>query len=134
MWAKNSMYYEVQGPDNGQIVVMPAGLGGGAHYWAPTLPALAARFRVITYDQLGTGHSPAELPDGYTITDMATEAASLLDSLGVERCHFVGHALGGLIGLQLAVQRPTLLDKIVVVNGWAKTHPHTLRCFAALKS
>jgi aminoacrylate hydrolase len=128
------MHHEVHGADHGQTVVMSSGLGGAAHYWAPNLPALAARFRVITYDQSGTGRSPADLPDGYTIADMAMEVASLLESLGVTRCHFVGHALGGLIGLQLAVQQPALLDKIVVVNGWTKTHPHTLRCFAARKS
>ncbi len=73
------------------------------------------------------------VPDGYTIADMAAEVAALLEELGVARCHFIGHALGGLIGLQLAVDRPALLDRLVVVNAWAKTHPHTLRCFAIRK-
>jgi aminoacrylate hydrolase len=52
----------------------------------------------------------------------------------VTKCHFIGHALGGLIGLRLALDRPVLLDRLVVVNAWAKTHPHTLRCFSIRKS
>jgi aminoacrylate hydrolase len=68
------------------------------------------------------------------MADMANDVAGLLDSLGVTQCHFVGHALGGLIGLQLALTRPDLLDRMVLVNAWGKTHPHTLRCFAARKA
>ncbi len=54
--------------------------------------------------------------------------------LAVGTCHFIGHALGGLIGLQIALDRPDLIDRMVLVNAWAKTHPHTVRCFAARKS
>jgi aminoacrylate hydrolase len=129
------VYYEVHGRDDGApTVVLSSGLGGAAHYWTAQIPALAQHFRVIAYDQLGTGRSPGDVPEGYSIGDMAAELAGLLGELGVERCHFVGHALGGLIGLRLALDRPALLDRLVVVNAWAKTHPHTLRCFSIRKS
>lgn len=129
------MYYELHGrTDNTPTVLLSSGLGGAAHYWAPQIPALGEHFRVITYDHSGTGRSAATPPEGYAVADMAAEAASLVDRLAVEKCHFIGHALGGLIGLQLALDRPTLIDRLVVVNAWAKTHPHTLRCFAARKS
>jgi aminoacrylate hydrolase len=65
---------------------------------------------------------------------MAAEVAALLDGLHIRQTHFIGHALGGLIGLQLALDRPALLDRLVLVNAWVRTHPHTLRCFAARKS
>lgn len=128
------MHYEIHGAANTQAVLLSSGLGGAAHYWAPNIPALAAKFRVITYDQQGTGRSPGRLPDGYAIANMAGEVSRLLDQLQVQRCHFVGHALGGLIGLELALSRPDVLDRLVLVNAWAKTHPHTLRCFAARKA
>jgi aminoacrylate hydrolase len=115
-------------------VLLCSGLGGAAHYWAPHIPALAENFRVIAYDQTGTGGSPAALPPNYAVADMAAEVAGLLDELTVRKVHFIGHALGGLIGLQLAVDRPALVDRLVLVNAWAKTHPHTLRCFAARKN
>ncbi|WP_428486551.1 pyrimidine utilization protein D [Rhodopila sp.] len=130
------MHYEVHGRTDpaAPVVLLSSGLGGVAHYWTPQLPALARTFRVITYDQRGTGRSSDSLPQDYAIADMAAEAAALLDELAVETCHFIGHALGGLIGLRLALDRPALIDRLVVVNAWAKTHPHTLRCFAARKS
>jgi aminoacrylate hydrolase len=130
------MFHELHGRSDAgaPTVLLSSGLGGAAHYWAANIPALAKDFRVIAYDQSGTGRSPGSLPPGYSIADMAAEVALLLDQLGVQRTHFIGHALGGLIGLQLAVDRPALIDRLVLVNAWAKTHPHTLRCFAARKS
>ena len=115
-------------------VLLSSGLGGAAHYWAPQLAALTQDFRVIAYDQTGTGRSPGALPTNYCIANMAAEVATLLDTLHVAKTHFIGHALGGLIGLQLAADRPELIDRLVLVNAWARTHPHTLRCFAARKS
>lgn len=130
------MYHEIHGRTDAdaKTVLLSSGLGGAAHYWAPQVAALGQHFRVVAYDQQGTGRSPGALADGYSVADMANEAAALLDELAVTKCHFIGHALGGLIGLQLALSRPALLDRLVLVNAWAKTHPHTLRCFAARKS
>jgi aminoacrylate hydrolase len=128
------VYYEVYGRDDAPALVLSSGLGGAAHFWAAHLPALARDFRVIAYDQAGTGRSSAELPDGYAMAHMADELAAMLDQIGVARCHLMGHALGGLIGLQLALSRPALIDRMVMVNAWAKTHPHTKRCFAARKA
>jgi aminoacrylate hydrolase len=130
------MHYEIHGrldPD-ASTVLLSSGLGGSAHYWTPQIPALAKDFRVIAYDQTGTGRSGGTLPANYAIADMAADVATLLDRLAVTKTHFIGHALGGLIGLQLAVDRPAMVDRLVLVNAWAKTHPHTLRCFAARKS
>jgi aminoacrylate hydrolase len=130
------MYYEIHGRTDpaAATVLLSSGLGGAAHYWTPQIPALAQDFRVIAYDQTGTGRTPKALPPNYSIADMATEVTTLLHQLGVSKTHFIGHALGGLIGLQLAATHPELIDRLVLVNAWAKTHPHTLRCFAARKS
>jgi aminoacrylate hydrolase len=130
------VYHEIHGRTDADAatVLLSSGLGGAAHYWAPQIAALENDFQVIAYDQAGTGRSGGTLPPDYAIADMAAEVATLLDELGVVKAHVIGHALGGLIGLQLAVDQPALVDRLVVVNGWAKTHPHTLRCFAARKS
>jgi aminoacrylate hydrolase len=112
-------------------VVLSSGLGGAAAYWAPQLPALGTHFRVITYDHAGTGRSTGALPDSYGIADMAEDVQDILAETGTAVCHFVGHALGGLVGLELARLAPARLASLTVVNGWAKADPHTLRCFDA---
>jgi aminoacrylate hydrolase len=130
------VYFEIHGrlEADAPTVLLSSGLGGAAQYWAPQIPVLAERFRVIAYDHQGTGGSPGNLPEGYAVADMAREAGALLDELGVGRCAFIGHALGGLIGLRLAHDRPALVERLVLVNAWVKTHPHTARCFAARTS
>lgn len=110
-------------------MLLSAGLGGTAGYWAPQLEALAARFRIVAYDQAGTGRNRRELPEDHDIASMADEALAVLEATGTARCHFVGHALGGLVGLALALHTPDRLHSLTVVNGWAAATAHTKRCF-----
>lgn len=112
-------------------VLLSSGLGGAAGYWAPQLAALRARFRVITYDQAGTGRAKRDLPETYTIGAMADDVLAILDETKTSACHFVGHALGGLVGLDLARRAPERLMSLTVVNGWAAADEHTKRCFEA---
>jgi len=126
------MHYELHGnPHATQTVVLCSGLGGSAGYWAPHLAALGEHWRVLSYDQRGTGRSPAALAEYYSIADMADELLALLDSLDVEHCLFVGHALGGLVGLQMALQRPGFIRRLVLINAWAAPNAHSARCFDA---
>jgi pimeloyl-ACP methyl ester carboxylesterase len=112
-------------------VLLSAGLGGTAGYWTPQLAALRERYRVVAYDQAGTGRNRRDLPADHSIAQMADEVLAVLDATGTAVCHFVGHALGGLAGLDLAVRRSGRLQSLTVVNGWAAAHAHTRRCFEA---
>jgi aminoacrylate hydrolase len=112
-----------------EVVLFSSGLGGAAAFWAPQVEAFGTRFRVVTYDQRGTGADRSRLPECYTIADMADEVAALLDRLGISSCHFVGHALGGAIGLEFARRHSGRLQRLAVVNGWARLDSHTERCF-----
>jgi len=85
-------------------IVLSAGLGGMGGFWRPQYDMLAASYRVISYDQRGTGANKEPLPDNYTIGHMADDVVSILDQAGVSKCHFMGHALGGLVGLDLALR------------------------------
>lgn len=130
------MYYQLLGNDdpNAPTLVFSSGLGGSAQFWQPQLPVLPAHFRVLVYDQLGTGRSPADLPEDYSIGHMAQELKQLLDELDIRRCHLIGHALGGLVALQLALTHPEYLQSQVLINAWSEPNPHSLRCFAIRKS
>lgn len=130
------MYHEILGRQEADAptLVLSSGLGGSARFWGPQLPVLTDLYRVVVYDQAGSGRSPATLADDYTIGHMARELLALLDSLHVQRCHFMGHALGGLVGLELALQRPQLLQSQVLINAWSSPNPHSARCFAVRKN
>ena len=121
-----------EGPrPDAETVLLSAGLGGAAGYWTPQLAALTARYRVITYDQAGTGRARRELPEDHSIEAMADEVLAILDAAKTDACHLVGHALGGLVGLDLARRMPKHLRSLTVVNGWARADDHTKRCFEA---
>jgi len=123
------LHHSLTGPPGAPVLLLSSGLGGSGSYWAEHLEALGSAFRVITYDQRGTGRSAATLERPTSIAAMAEDAARLLDHLGVQECGVIGHALGGLIGLALAAACPGLVSRLVVVNGWLAAHDHTRRCF-----
>lgn len=125
------MYYKILGKKNAdaETVVLSSGLGGSGGFWQPQLAMLAEHFRVVVYDQHGTGISQGTVPAGYRMEDMADELAGMLSELEISRCHLVGHALGGIIGLHLALRYPALLQSLVVINGWTKLDSQTRRCF-----
>ena len=118
----------LQNPD-APTLVLSSGLGGVAGFWQPQLAALTARYRVVIYDQRGTGRSADSLPEGYSMAMMAAELAAALAQHGILRFSLIGHALGGLMGMQLALDYPERIERIAVINGWLTLHPHTRRCF-----
>lgn len=105
------MYYEVRG--RGKPLLLLSGLNSDSTSWAGVRPALEKRFKVIVFDNRGSGRSTVP-PGPYTIRDMASDAAALLDALGISRCGVVGHSMGGYIAQQLAADRPGLVDGLVL--------------------
>lgn len=125
------MHLEIQGltAEDAPTLVLASGLGGVAGFWQPQLAALTPHYRVVTYDQRGTGRSADTLPGGYSMTMMAAELAEALEQHGIQHYDIIGHALGGLIGLQLALDFPQRVERVVVINGWLSLDAHTQRCF-----
>lgn len=123
------IHWEEHGQPGGPPILLSSGLGGAGSYWQPNLAALGTRHRVITYDHRGTGRSDRHVPGDLTVEAMAADVIGLMDAIGLDTSTFIGHALGGHIGLALALSAPERLDRLVVINGWAKLDPHTARCF-----
>ncbi|WP_407927949.1 pyrimidine utilization protein D [Belnapia arida] len=123
------MKYRLTGQPDGEVVVLSAGLGGGAGFWAPQVPTLETQFRVLHYDHRGTGANRAALPEGYSIGHMADDVLEILDDAECPTAHILGHALGGLVGLELARRAPARVGRLVLVNAWAQADRHTARCF-----
>ncbi len=70
--------------------------------WAPQTSHFSNSYRCITFDNRGLGSS-SSADQGFTVESLARDAIAIMDASGVERAHVVGHSLGGLIALQLAL-------------------------------
>lgn len=123
------LWYDWHGPEDGEVLILSPGLGGSADYWRPNLSTFAEHFRVLLYDHRGTGRSDRAMPEKVTVEAMARDLLGLMDAIALERAHILGHAAGGLIGLAFALLAPKRLNRLVIINGWARLDPYTARCF-----
>ncbi len=106
--------HRINGPDGAPVVVLSNSLGASMEMWAPQVPALSVRFRVLRYDQRGHGGSPAP-PGPYDIPDLAQDVLDLLDRHAIERGHFCGLSLGGMTGMWLAANAPERIGRLVLL-------------------
>ena len=114
--------HTVAGPEDAPVVVLSNSLGATRAMWDPQVPALAERYRVVSYDTRGHGASPA--PAGpYTLDDLVDDVLALLDRVGAERAHVVGLSLGGMTALRLAAREPQRVHRLAVLCTSAKTEP-----------
>jgi 3-oxoadipate enol-lactonase len=114
--------YTVDGAADAPVVVLSNSLGATRAMWDPQVPALADRYRVVTYDARGHGDSPAP-PGPYRLDDLVDDLVTLLDEVGAERAHVAGLSLGGMTALRLAAREPELVDRLAVLCTSAKVDP-----------
>ena len=126
--AGGEIYYEEAG--QGHPLILVSGLNGVGRYWQPQVAAFAARFRVITYDQRGTGQSD-RLQREFSVDQMAAELAGLMDALDIKRAHIVGLSTGGAIGQTLAIEQPQRIARLVMCSTWTHCDPWFRRLFEA---
>jgi aminoacrylate hydrolase len=104
------IHYEEHGA--GPPLMMVAGLGGVGAYWTPNLARFAAHFRVILHDQRGTGRSSRVAVR--SIGQMSHDAVQLMDHLGLDQVSWLGHSTGAAIGVDLALDQPGRIGRIVI--------------------
>lgn len=98
-----------------ETVVLIHGVGMNQSVWSPQIEALAAHYRVVTYDMLGHGGSalPTAAP---TLDEYAAQLEALLDALHIERAHVVGHSMGALVSLEFALAHPSRTLSVAALN------------------
>lgn len=123
----------------GEPLLLVHGRGGAAAQFAPLFPALAAQRRVIALDLPGWGLSDKppftgrDTPDALRIWTGGVLA--LLDALELERVDLLGHSMGGLTALSLALDHPARVERLILADsgGLGRTTPFDVRLFFWLK-
>ncbi|WP_433715840.1 alpha/beta fold hydrolase [Nocardia sp. CA-084685] len=114
--------YDVTG--TGTLVLMIMGTGGPGRVWrthqVPTL--VKAGFRVATMDNRGIAPSD-ECATGMSFDNLVGDTAALIEHLGAGPAHVVGTSLGARVVQELALARPDLVGKAVMVATAGRPHP-----------
>jgi len=116
----------VEGRDGGPTLMLSNSLGCTLQMWEPQMKALTQVFRVIRYDRRGHGKSNVP-PAPYTMERFGRDVLAILDDLNIEKVHWCGLSMGGMVGQWLGANAPERLGKIVLANtGTTPISPWTL--------
>jgi 3-oxoadipate enol-lactonase len=108
-----SVRYDIAG--EGPWLILSHSLGTDLTLWDEQMPALTPHFRVLRFDTRGHGGSSA--PDGpYDFGLLTADVLGLMDALGVERAHFCGISMGGMIAQRVALAAPGRIDRLVLAS------------------
>ncbi|MBI5089806.1 MAG: alpha/beta fold hydrolase [Actinobacteria bacterium] len=124
-WARTSdglrLHYEAFGRSSAPAVLMIQGLGADKHGWDMQRFVLAARYRVIAFDNRGAGRS--DKPFGhYDLEQMAEDAIAVLDHAKVDRAHVVGASMGGAIAQIVALRHPHRVRSLTLACTACRNH------------
>ena len=117
--ADGELHYQIDGPQDAPVLVLSNSLGTDLHMWDAQIPAFSEHFRVLRFDTRGHGRSLVT-PGPYSIEQLGRDVLALLDALHIERAHFCGLSMGGLIGQWLGINAGERLLSLVVCNTAAK--------------
>ena len=113
-----ALRYEIVG--SGEPVLLVAGLGGSAGYWAPNVDAFAARHQVVLHDHRGTGGSTRSEME-YSVELLADDLLRLMDHLKIDKAHLVGHSTGGAMGIVLGAKAAVYRSVEFIVDFFRST-------------
>jgi len=112
------IHYEVAG--SGPWLTLSHSLACDLSMWEPQLEAFCRHFTVLRYDTRGHGQSSA--PEGaYSLALLRDDAFALLDALKIERTHFLGLSMGGMIAQHVALTQPQRLASLILAATSSRT-------------
>ncbi len=104
---------------DGPPTILIQGVGVHGECWRPQVDALAPRYRCLWFDNRGMGRSQP-LGGRLTVEQMADDALALMDAQGWESAHVIGHSMGGLIALELALRAPQRARSLALLCTFAR--------------
>ncbi|MEU5832441.1 4-carboxymuconolactone decarboxylase [Streptomyces diacarni] len=109
-----TLQHRLEGPEHAPLLVLGPALGTTWHMWDRQIPELTRHWRVLRFDLPGHGGSPAYSAD--SADAFAERLLATLDTLGIERFGYAGCALGGAIGVQLALRAPQRVTSLALIS------------------
>ncbi|UPT64799.1 MAG: alpha/beta hydrolase [Hyphomonadaceae bacterium JAD_PAG50586_4] len=106
----------------GEIVWFTHGILFSSDMFAPQYQALRADYRCIGMDWRGQGRTDTPL-GGYDVDNLANDALALMDRLGIDRVHWVGLSIGGVVGVRLAAEHPERIASLSLIGAAADDEP-----------
>ncbi|PWI20390.1 4-carboxymuconolactone decarboxylase [Streptomyces sp. Act143] len=108
-----TLQYRFDGPEDAPVLVLANSLATTWHMWDRQVPDLVKQWRVFRFDMPGHGGAPA-YPAG-SVGDLTARLLATLDGLGVQRFGYAGCALGGAVGLELALRHPERIASLALI-------------------
>jgi Predicted hydrolases or acyltransferases (alpha/beta hydrolase superfamily) len=109
------IHYEWDGPEDAPVLVFCNSLGTNLRMWDPQIADFSEHLRVLRYDTRGFGASTVT-PGPYSIAQLSWDLVHLLDTLALDRVHFCGLSMGGMVGMFLGGNAPKRLHNIVLAT------------------
>jgi 3-oxoadipate enol-lactonase len=107
----------------GPWLTLSHSLGCNVSMWDDQMDVLTGRFRVLRFDTRGHGQSSAP-PGPYTLDELAEDVHGLFAHLGIERTHWIGLSMGGMIGETYALAHPDVFESLVLADTTSKRPPN----------
>ena len=105
----------IEGRDGGPTLMLSNSLGCDMKMWEPQMAALTKLFRVVRYDRRGHGQSGA--PAGpYSMERFGRDVLAILDGLNIQKTHWCGLSMGGMVGQWLGANAPERFDRMILSN------------------
>ena len=113
------LHHNISGESHLPPLILSSSLGATGDMWDWQLSVFNSIFHTVAYDHRGHGRSP-EPPGPYSIADLGEDVLDLMDSLDIQRTHFCGLSLGGMVGIWLGIHAPERISSLTLCCTSAK--------------
>jgi len=112
---REKIYYEELGNKNNPPLILISGLGQDHDYWTASKNILAKRYKIILFDNIGTGRS-TEFQSPESVIEMTESLFRLINFLCIPKAHILGHSMGGFIAQVFAHRYPKKVDRLILYS------------------
>lgn len=130
VWGINTRYWTA---GDGPPLLLLHGLAGFVEHWLLNIEPLAAHYRVYALDMLGHGRTDGLDAGSYSLSVFADFVKGFMEALDLARVYVVAHSFGGAVALQLALDAPESIARLVLADsaGLGRQCSRSVRLFAA---